>query len=119
MPLPMTSQLNDFLGLVQSGQEMSLETLWPVTLIFPGQGNPAGYSASGGPLTTDYAPQPDGTLMPEHKRAFRVSASSLAADSVVVVAEKTQVSADGKTFRVESVSSIPVDGCLHIVAKQL
>lgn len=113
------SQLGDFLALAQSGQEMSLQSLWPVTLIFPGQGNAGGYAASGGPLTSDFAPQPDGTLIAEYRRSFRVLASSLAADGVVVAAEQTHVRADGKTFRVESVNSISVDGCQHIVAKQL
>jgi hypothetical protein len=112
------TQLQQFLGMLQSGQEMSLETQWGVTLIFEDQGNPGGYSASTGAVDKEMFLESAGVMIEARRKAFRIRRELLTADGIEIVAKKTIVKADGVRYLVDDISDHPSDTCVHLNCKE-
>lgn len=105
--------------MMQSGQLVSLEGTDGTTIIFPGQGNAGGYSASTGSLVEEMVSNEMGVLMTKQGRAFRVLAASLTADGVVIVEMQTHLTEAGRALRVTKVTQRINDPCLQIVCSEI
>lgn len=115
----MPSPLADFLAQAQSGQEMSQESLFPVTLKFAGQGNPGGYAASTGPLARSMFTDAQGVLMEHREKAFRLRRELFANDGVELVAQKTTLTADGRGYLLNRIVDRPADPCVYLACSEL
>jgi hypothetical protein len=114
-----SSQLSAFLALAQTGQEMSQESLFGVTLRFTGQGNADGYAASTGPTIRQIVADNHGTLFEVKDKAFRIRRALFADDSVTIVEQKTAITVDGKGYRVDRIVDRPGDPCVYLACKEL
>ena len=110
------SQLTDLIRQAQTGSEMSLESLRPSTLYF----GTTPILGTGGSLSKELDPQPDGTLFEMHTRNFRVRLELLVAAGITIIEKKTSFVCDGVTYRIDKTdSNLTVDPCLLLKCKQL
>lgn len=112
-------QVAAFMAQVQSGQEMSMESLFGVTLIFSGQGNPGGYDASSGRQIREMFVDQRGVMMEQVQKAFRIRRELLANDGISIVPEVTTLSQGGKSYRVLRTIDQSFDTCLYLGCKEL
>jgi hypothetical protein len=112
--------IGDFLGILQTGQDMSLESQFGATLIFtfPAQGNPGGYACSTGPEAKQMAFDAEGVMLETLDKAFRIRRELLANDGIVLVEQKTLVTASGVTYRLDRLVDRASDPCLYLACKQ-
>ena len=103
------SQLTDFIRRAQAGSVMSLESLRPTTLLF----------GTGGALSKELEPHPDGTLFEVYTRNFRVRVELLTAAGITIIEKKTTFVCAGISYRVNKSMADSVDLCLHLQCKQL
>ena len=109
------SQLTDFIRRAQAGSEMSLESLRPTTLLF----GTASVQGTGGALSKELEPHPDGTLFEVYTRNFRVRVELLTAAGITIIEKKTTFVCAGISYRVNKSMADSVDLCLHLQCKQL
>lgn len=77
------------------------------------------FPAATGALEDGLQLDPHGNLGAQQEIAFRVRRALLATAGIAIVAEKTQVVNNGRTFRVVRVTDRADDPCLRLVCQQL
>ena len=113
--------ISDFLGLLQNGQDLSLESQFGSTVVFnaPAQGNPGGYSCSTGPEALQMAFDQAGVMLETTDKAFRIRRELLANDGVELVPQKTIVTCEGAKYRLDRVVDRSSDPCIYLACKQI
>lgn len=116
----MSNPLTDFLSQAQTGPGLSLETLFPATIIFPGQGNEGGYSGAASGIKEEKGFDTTRNVMTTQRlKSFRIVRALLTNDSVTYKAEVTHVVEGGLEYRVKVVGDRAADPCINLDCEQL